>query len=717
MRKFITLFIVGFLIVCMKPALAQNSLIEVKVLPMPDNRVRIDFKFAQPVQQLPASFITQKPQRLILDFLNSNYQLDNALVNQPVDIGAVVAYKIVSVGDRVRAILDLSDDITYSGCITGNVYSVLIKSKGPQLISKRKEVFVTNRPVNARFGITNIDFRGTERQGGRLIIDVTHTGIPIEVVQRGKEVIAVFQNTRIPPRLAKRYDVVDFHSPTQLVIAQQEGTDARITLKNEGSYNHYAYQVNKQFIIDIFPLTEEELKAEKLRKKVFTGKRITLNFQKIPVRSVLQLLADFTGINIVVSNDVTGDITLRLNDVPWDQALDIILTTQGLDKRQVGNVILIDKAEKFTEREQQELKVIESTKKIAPIRAELLQINYAKAADIATMLKDKENSLLSARGNLSVDVRTNTIWLQDTADRIEEIRDLVKQLDIPVQQVQIEARIVNVTKDCAEDLGIRWGISKPAHLSGTLEGANDIAGLTPPVSVQDIANNVPIGDRLNVDLKAQPVGVDPASIGIALAKLGNGVLLDLELSALESEGRAEIIASPRLMTTNQQEALIESGEDIPYQESTSSGATAVAFKKAVLSLKVTPQITPDGKLLMDLQINQDSDSGRRVQGVPIILTKAIETNVLVNNGQTIVLGGIYRQDKNNAVTRVPFLGSIPVLGYLFSRTQIRNRNEELLIFITPRIITNNLSITAIQGQTPMVANRAVVPMPARPWKQ
>jgi type IV pilus assembly protein PilQ len=489
----------------------------------------------------------------------------------------------------------------------------------------------------------------------------------------------------------KRYDVADFHSPTQLISAQQEGKTARISLFNKGDYGHFAYQVNKQFIIDIFPLSSDEAQAAKLKKKVFLGKRISLNFQDIQVRAVLQLLADFTGVNIVVSDAVAGSITLRLNDVPWDQALDIILTTQGLGKRQLGNVMLIDKASAFVARETEELKEQIAARKLAPLRSELLQINYAKAVDIATMLKDKTNSLLSERGTLSVDVRTNTIWLQDTGAQIEEIRELVKQLDIPVKQVVIEARIVDVTKQCEEDLGVRWGISKPTHLSGTLAGANQLAQGVAPADV------TPLAERLNLDLVALPTAGTPASIGIALAKLGDGVLLDLELSALESEGKAEIIASPRLMTTNQQSAVIESGEDIPYQQATSSGATAVAFKKAVLSLKVTPQITPDGKLLMDLVITQDADSGQRVQGVPIILTKSIQTNVLVNNGQTIVLGGIYKADKNNTVTRIPFLGGLPVVGHLFSRTHITSDNEELLIFITPRIITNNLSITAIEG--------------------
>ena len=690
LRKMIT----GFILICFLAhvSYAQNNVLtNVQVKPMPDSRVRLDFDFQKPIAEQPASFVTQKPPRLVLDFVDSGMKLKPEDVAKKIGLASLVKYRVLSVNNRVRVILDLHNTVTYSGSTSGHTYSLLIRGKTQQLASEKKEIFETNRPIHTRFSISNFDFSGTEKKGGRLVFRVSDPGIPVEVKQQGKALEIVFNNTKLPHKLRKRFDVVDFHSPAQIITGVQRGDDAMITIQNKGFFGHFAYQVNQEFIVDVFPLTPEEIQAEKLKKKVYTGKRISLNFQDIPIRSVLNILSEFTGVDIVVSDSVQGNITLRLNEVPWDQALDIILTTQNLEKRREGNVILVDTEQSFRAREQQQLEERQAQRKLAPIRSELLQINYAKAEDIALMLKDKDNSLLTDRGNVSVDTRTNTIWLQDTGTQIEEIRELVQKLDIPVKQVLIEARIVNVTKNCAEDIGVRFGVSKPSHLSGTLEGANELAAGTIPAEV-------PITDRLNVDLSALPIDATPASVGIALAKLGNDVLLDLELSALESEGRAEIIASPRLMTTNQQEAVIESGEDIPYQEATSSGATAVAFKKAVLSLKVTPQITPDGKLLMDLQINQDSDSGRRVQGVPIITTRAIETNVLVNNGQTIVLGGIYQQDKNNAVTRVPFLGKLPVVGNLFTRSQARLSNEELLIFITPRIITNNLSITSIEGR-------------------
>lgn len=695
MRKMITALLLTF---CLGQVFAKdNALVGIKTMPLPDNRVRLDFQFAEPVKQMPASFITQKPSRLILDFIHSANQLHPAMQTKKIDIGSLTDYKIVSVGDRVRAILNLDGSVAYSGYVTGNVYSLTLSGKSNQLFQERKEIFVSNRAAsNTKHRINNIDFRGTTK-GGRVVVSVSDSSIPIDVTQTGREIVVNFMSTSVPPQLAKRYDVRDFQSPAQLISVQQEGKNVRMTLTSKGDYGHFAYQVNKQFMVDVFPLTEEEIKQAKLKKEVFVGKRISLNFQNIPVRSVLQLLAEFTGINIVVSDKVTNNITLRLNDIPWDQALDIILKTNGLDKRRTGNIMMIAPSEDLLKREKEELKAQQEVTSLAPLRSELLQINYAKAADIATLLKDKNTSLLSKRGNLSVDARTNTIWIQDTGLQIEEIRELVKQLDIPVKQVLIEARIVNVTKDFARDLGIRFGVSRPTHLSGTLSGANQMEqGIAP-------ADVTPLADRLNLDLAAVPVSASPASIGIALAKLGDGILLDLELSALESEGRGEVIASPRLITTNQQAAVIESGEEIPYQEATSSGATAVAFKKAVLSLKVTPQITPDSKIMMDLQINQDTPSAQTFNGVPSILTKEIQTNVLVNNGQTIVLGGIYKQDKNNAINRVPFLGELPVVGALFRNTSTSIKNEELLIFITPRIITNTLSITTVEGRGKAVA--------------
>ncbi|WP_019217359.1 type IV pilus secretin PilQ [Legionella tunisiensis] len=475
-----------------------------------------------------------------------------------------------------------------------------------------------------------------------------------------------------------------FDSIGGYLFAQGNGLNVRSPDKNGRLF----LQQERELLAFNNPFFNTAVKKTSFGKKRYIGKSISLNFQNIQVRSVLQLLAEFTGMDLVVSDKVTGNITLRLNDIPWDQALDIILTTRALGKRIVGKVMLIAPVEEINEHEKKELQAEIDLINLGPIRSDLLQINYAKAADIAAVLQDKNIALLSARGGLTVDTRTNTIWIRDNQAQIEEIKRVVRQLDIPVKQVLIEARIVNVTKDFAQELGLHFSALKPACLKNR-------TGCTEQLLKNAVSGDkIGFAERLNLDLAVMPITASPASIGIALAKLDNGVLLDLELSALESEGRGEIISSPRLLTTDQQAAFIESGEEVPYQEATSSGGTTVAFKKAVLSLKVTPQITPASKILMDLQINQNTLSTKVFNGVPAILTKEVHTNVLVNNGQTIVLGGIYKRDKNNIINRVPFLGRLPLIGVLFKNQSAMIKNEELLIFITPRIISNNLAITA-----------------------
>ncbi|WP_420795579.1 type IV pilus secretin PilQ [Legionella cincinnatiensis] len=670
-------------------AFAQNnSLISVKVIPLPKEKLRMDFIFAHPIKQQPGCFVTENPARIVVDFVDAHLQLPTKQKIKKIKLGSLNNYTLVTVGARVRAVLDLNYAVPYLGSVSGKVYTIVLNGKSKEVFQAPKEVLATS------YEIIHFDFRRAERQGGRTVVDVSSTSIPIDVEEHDKEIRVKFLNTKVPQNLRKRFDVSDFHSPVNLITLQQEGKNARMTLLGERYFGHNIYQVNKQFMVDVFPLTQEEIEQEKLKKQIFSGKRISLNFQNISIRSVLQLLADFTGINIVASDRVQGNITLRLNNIPWDQALDIILKTQGLAKHQNGNVMVIDTQKSFNDMEEQQLKSQHKIQRLEPVRSELIQINYAKAADLAILIKDRQNSLLSDKGRVSIDTRTNTIWLQDNGSRVDEIRKLIKQLDVPVKQVLIEARIVEVTKDFAQDLGIRWGVSKPQHLSGTLAGANQLAQGAAP------ANVTPFTDRLNLDLIAAPLTkANPITVGIALAQLGDNILLDLELSALESEGLAELISSPRLITANQQPALIDSGQEIPYQQSTSSGATAVSFKKAVLSLKVIPQITPDNKILMDLKINQDiALPNQTYNGVPAIATKEIQTNVLVSNGKTIVLGGIYQQDKSKTITRVPFLGQLPVVGNLFKNTQIGIKNDELLIFITPKIIANSLSITTIEGR-------------------
>lgn len=411
--------------------------------------------------------------------------------------------------------------------------------------------------------------------------------------------------------------------------------------------------------------------------------KISLNFQDIKVRAALQLFSEFSGLNIIVSDKIQNNITLHLENVSWQQALDIILQAQSLRKRQYENVLLVAPEEEMAAREKQQLQEQQQIADLEPLHSELIPINYGKAADIANLLKTQNNSLLSKRGNVNVDARTNTVWVQDLPTRLDDVRKLVKKLDVPVKQVLIEARIVNVDVSFEQELGVRFGLTNPSSTSGTLEGANQVVG-------EKVLSSIPVAQRLNVDLPAASVGGvgGTASLGIALARLGSNTLLDLELSAMESEGSGQIISRPKLITANQQTATIEAGEEIPYQQETSSGATSVTFKKAVLSLNVTPQITPDGKVLMMLKVNQDKTGTRLVRGVPSIDTREIQTQVLVNNGETVVLGGIYEERQNKQVERVPFLGSLPIVGALFRHNKMDSDRKELLIFVTPHILMN-----------------------------
>jgi type IV pilus assembly protein PilQ len=408
--------------------------------------------------------------------------------------------------------------------------------------------------------------------------------------------------------------------------------------------------------------------------------QLSLNFQDIKVRAVLQLLAQFKGLNIVVSDAVQGSMTLHLENVPWDQALAIVLQSQGLGKKQIGNILLIAPLADIAVHEKQALQAEQQLQDLEPLQSVLIQMNYGKATDTAALLQQNKSgtSLLSSRGSVSVDARTNTLWVQDTPEKLAVIRSLIKQLDVPVKQVLIAARIVNVDSGFEQELGVRFGVTKTPHVSGTLPGANALASGT-------AVGDVPFAQRLNVDLPVTQQGT--GSIGLALAKLAPGTLLDLELSALESEGGGQIISNPRLITADQQAAIIESGQEIPYQEQTSSGATNVAFKKAVLSLSVTPQVTPDHKIILTLKVNQDrANFNNLVLGVPPIDTRQIESQVLIDNGQTVVLGGIYETDNSKQVQRIPFFSSLPIVGALFRHSHIVNKRRELLIFVTPHII-------------------------------
>jgi type IV pilus assembly protein PilQ len=551
--------------------------------------------------------------------------------------------------------------------------------------------------------LKNVDFRRGKDGSARIIVELSDSRVPADLRQEGGKVVVTFAKTALPDSQRKRLDVVDFATPVNNVDVVSVGGDARLVISANGDWEQIAYQSDNIYTVEIKQVVK--LPPELQDKKDYVGERLNLSFQDIETRAVLQLLADTSGLNMVISDSVKGNVTLRLQDVPWDQALDVVMRGKGLDMRRDGNVLLVGPAAELAARDKELLAARKEIVELAPLRTEYVQVNYAKAADLATLIKSgKGGTLISDRGSVSIDQRTNTLLLQDTAEQLTAIRRLVSTLDIPVRQVQIEARIAIVTDDFSRELGMRWGYSNINSLdsghsysvTGSAQGVEDtvntalarrtaIAQGTPPATAPLTNLQTGPGAYL-VNLPAS----NPAG-RIAMAVLGSNYIVDLELSAAEAEGRGEIVSSPRVITANQKEALIEQGVEIPYQQSAGgTGATTISFKKAVLSLKVTPQITPDNRLILDLDVNKDSKGQDVPVGqngfVPSIDTRHIVTQVLVNDGQTVVLGGILETEQSETAGKVPFLGDIPVLGYLFKQKRNTRNKRELLIFVTPKIV-------------------------------
>ncbi|MEI4958581.1 type IV pilus secretin PilQ family protein [Aeromonas caviae] len=538
--------------------------------------------------------------------------------------------------------------------------------------------------------VKGVDFRRGKEGQGEFLVTLDNSSAAVDVSSRGQKVLAKFHGTRVTDDQLNLINVQDFATPVSQVEVFRQGNDTLFELSVNGQFDYRYDQADKMFIIEV------KKRVATTAAKQYQGKPISLNFQDIPVRTVLQIIADFNNLNLVTTDSVSGNITLRLDGVPWEQALDIILKVRGLDKRLDNNILLVAPADEIAAREKQQMESRNQVADLAPLYTEYLQINYAKASEVAALLSSESTKLLSPRGAVSVDERTNVLVVKDTADVISNVKRMLDILDIPVKQVVIEARMVTIDDGFDEALGVRWGVTKTdGHgngTSGTIEG-NDGSGngnLNPDGSINTDMTRPDVADRLNVNL---PVTNAAGTLAFQVARLANGTLLDLELSALEKESKAEIIASPRVTTANQKPALIEQGTEIPYVESSSSGATSVTFKKAVLSLKVTPQITPDNRVILDLTVTQDTKGETVPTGTGdavSINAQSITTQVLVNNGETLVLGGIYQQTIKSDVSKVPLLGDIPGLGYLFKKTTSENKKRELLIFVTPRIVTDAL---------------------------
>jgi type IV pilus assembly protein PilQ len=692
-------------------AQASNRLESIESRVLPGDKVELKLKLSDTAPQ-PLSFTVDNPARISLDLPDTGIALPSRRVD--VKKGVLDTVNVAEANNRTRVVLNLDRMVPYDTRVDGNFIYVTLGSAGVAqtalsnaAAAARLSSVGSPAAITGTRSVSNIDFRRGSDGSGRVIVQLTDSKVPADLRQEGGRIVVNFAKTSIPDNLARRYDVVDFATPVNTVDAMRVGDGTRLVIAAQGDYEQVAYQSDNVYTIEIKPVVK--LPPQLQDKKEYTGERLTLNFQDIETRAVLQLLADTSGQNMVISDTVSGNVTLRLQNVPWDQALDIVMRTKGLDMRQEGNVIYVAPAAEIAAREKELLAARKELQELAPLRTEYLQINYAKAADLAALIKSgQNNTLLSERGSVSIDERTNTLLLQDTAERLADIRRLVATLDIPVRQVLIEARIVIVSDDFSRELGVRFGTSiVSAHHGGSdglavigsrgLGGEDSENGIVlspyPGVAprITSIETRPNVDDRYMVNLPvANPAG------RLALTLLDSDYLVDLELSAAQAEGRGEIQSSPRLITANRKEAVIEQGVEIPYQESSSSGATTVSFKKAVLSLKVTPQITPDNRIILDLAISKDS-VGQTIQGafgalIPSIDTREIVTQVLVNDGQTVVLGGILETELRKDENKVPLLGDIPLLKYLFRSSSTVNNKDELLIFVTPRILREGASL-------------------------
>jgi type IV pilus assembly protein PilQ len=675
---------------------ALTELQNIRVSPLSGDQLELQFDFNEPVTTFTDK-LKYQPNQLYLNFPATSSALrqnsipierlgiqdilvkpKNAGLDVSVNLERLMPYRIKQDGSHISVTLgqSLANDAKPQATSTSKLVTAPTASSTDDSSMKS-----TSGVINS---IEHVDFRRGKNGQGQLLINLQNSAAAVEVSARGDHVIASFNATAIKPELLALMDVADFNTPVYNVDIRQNKSNVTFDLGIKGKFDYKYDQSGNLFIVEVSPPLRTT-KADAPKK--YKGKPISLNFQDVPVRTVLQLIADFNKLNLVTTDSVGGNITLRLDGVPWEQALDTVLKVKGLDKRLDNNILLVAPAAEIASQEKQQLENKQKVADLAPLVTEYVQINYAKAPDMAKLLADDKTRLLSPRGAVSVDERTNTLLVKDTADVIDHIKDMIKVLDVAVKQVVIEARMVTVTDGVDDALGIRWGVTdvnSSASVSGKLEGLDTAAtGSTPAIK-----------DRLNVNLAATPSTGTAASIAFQVAKLTDGSLLDLELSALENENKAEIISSPRVTTANQKEALIEQGYEIPYNESASSGATTVAFKKAVLSLKVTPQITPDNNVILDLHVTQDDiykDVSTGNGGTAVALsTQAINTQVLVKNGETLVLGGIYNRSIKKTVSKVPVLGDIPGVGVLFRSTTNANTKKELLIFVTPKIVTGNL---------------------------
>ncbi|WP_058542656.1 type IV pilus secretin PilQ [Pseudomonas fluorescens] len=675
-------------IALLSPMVHGASLKTLDVAALPGDRVELKLTFDGP-PPTPRGYTTEQPARIALDLPG----VTNQLASKRHDLGGGNARSatVVEAGDRTRLIIGLTQLAPYDTRVEGNNLFVVVGKGATSTGTAPKSAAQASRPAVASAAparasapvgkaIRGVDFqRGTQGEGN-VVIDLSDPSITPDIQEREGKIILNFARTQLPEPLRVRLDVKDFATPVQFVNASAGSERATISIEPSGTFDYSTYQTDNKLTVSVRPMTVDDLQKRNADRAAYTGEKLSLNFQDIEVRSVLQLIADFTNLNLVASDTVQGGITLRLQNVPWDQALDLVLKTKGLDKRKVGNVLLVAPADEIAARERQELESQKQIADLAPLRRELLQVNYAKAADIAKLFQSVTSAEAKAdeRGTITVDERTNNIIAYQTQDRLDELRRIVAQLDIPVRQVMIEARIVEANVDYDKSLGVRWGgsVQNKGNWSSSGVTTGDSTTIGTPGST---STNQPFVD----------LGASGNTSGIGIAFITDNVLLDLELTAMEKTGNGEIVSQPKVVTSDKETAKILKGTEIPYQEASSSGATSVSFKEASLSLEVTPQITPDNRIIMEVKVTKDEpDYLNKVNDVPPIKKNEVNAKVLVNDGETIVIGGVFSNTQSKVVDKVPFLGDVPYLGRLFRRDVVSDSKSELLVFLTPRIMNN-----------------------------
>jgi type IV pilus assembly protein PilQ len=673
-------------------ALAQANAIEGFEVTRQGGKTVVRITTKEALRSVPPNFSVANPARIAFDFANTTNALGRS--SQDISQGELRSMNVVQGADRARLVLNLRRAVPHETVLDGRTMVVtLAEAPVAQGTSGGQVAHFAEGRADTKHQIRDVDFRRGRAGEGRVVVDLSDTTTGIDIRTQGQTIVVDFLKTQLPENLRRRLEVVDFATPVNSINTFQQGENVRMIVEPRGQWEHNAYQSDTQFVLEVKPIVVDPTRVS--QKGRYVGEKLSLNFQNVEVRAVLNVIADFTDLNVITSDTVTGNITLRLKDVPWDQALEIILQTRGLDSRRSGNVIWIAPRDELATREKLQLEATQQINDLEQTRTEAFQMSYQKAADVQKLLTDPAQRMLSKRGSAVVDARTNTLFVQDVPSRLEEVRRVIAKIDVAVRQVVIEARIVEASDSFAKNLGARLGYHDTAPLQGNGNPRFSVGGGLPDTGfhTNQVATTPDfITDSLSTNFRAAGLNAfNPGQFSLILFNSAATRFLNLEITALESDGKGKIIASPRVLTADQAEALIEQGTEIPYQQATSSGATAVAFRKAVLSLKVKPQITPEGNVIMTLDVNKDAPGvqvGTNVQ----INTKHVKTEVLVENGGTVVIGGIYEQNDRTDITKVPLLGDIPFLGFFFRNSATSSAKTELLVFITPRIVNERLTI-------------------------